>query len=256
MRLKYLIINADDAGMSPEIDAGILETIHSGAVSSISLLVNPPFQVDPEPFKGSGVSIGLHLNLVIGHPCSSLPVFPGKGIMNTLSYPVIEGKNPQIESSETFCLHEVKEEFFSQLSRFREIMGQDPTHLDVHKHLHRSNIEVFSVVVNMAKELNVPLRCLNSAMRALCSAAGVRTTDHFTGDVLPSPYWTVKRLKEQLAGLPDGITELMCHPGAGMKPMSGLRYVEERDTERETFVSREIKGLLTPFKLVNFRTAF
>lgn len=255
MSSKYLIINADDAGLSPEVDAGILETIRSGAVTSVSLFVNPPFRTDLEPFIVSGVSIGLHLNLVLGTPCSSLPALPFNGLINSVLPPATKGETWQQKSLETLCLHDVKEEFQSQLRRFRELTGKDPTHLDVHKHLHRASFDLFLIVAEMAKDLNLPLRCLDNVMRAACKSAGVRTADFFIGDVYPSPYWTVERLREQLTGLPDGITELMCHPAADMKAMTGLRYVKERDGEREALTSRGIKELLAPFQLVNFRTA-
>ncbi|MBA4417175.1 MAG: hypothetical protein C0392_04600 [Syntrophus sp. (in: bacteria)] len=252
MSLKYIIINADDAGLSTETDAGILETIRSGIVTSVSLLVNPPFQADLDSFRESGVSIGLHLNLTHGYPCALLSLSAGKKPGNP-SLPSF----PKERADETggFNPEEVKTEFMSQLYRFIELTGKNPTHLDVHKHLHYRSTGVFPVVMEMARELHVPMRCLDGAMRTACRAAGIRSADHFAGNVSPAPYWTMERLKEELSYIPDGITEIMCHPGKGMKPQDGITYVAERDQERKTFASLEAKGLLEPFRLVDFRTA-
>jgi len=248
MSNQYLIVNADDGGLSPETDEGILDTIFSGVVTSISLLVNPPFCSHIRAFTQSGVSIGLHLNLTLGKPCS-----PSPG-------PTLVGRDGSFrsnghENALGFDGASVKAEFLNQLDRFRDLTGVDPTHLDVHKHLHQRSAAILSVVMEIAAELNTPVRCLDEAMQRTCKAAGVMATDQFLGDVVPAPYWTLERMKTELAGLPEGITELMCHPAKGMKPVEGLTYVAQRDEERKTLSSPEAKELLAPFRLVNFRTA-
>ena len=248
MSNKYLIINADDGGLSPETDEGILDTIRSGVVTSISLLINPPFCAHIKAFTQSGVSMGLHLNLTLGQPCTPSPGPPlvdQDGRFHSNGY-----KNPLV-----FDGASVKAEFLNQLDQFRNLTGADPSHLDVHKHLHRRSMVILSVVMEIAAELSIPVRCLDETMRAVCRAAGVMATDQFLGDVAPAPYWTLDRLKTELDRLPHGITELMCHPANGMRPMEGLTYVAERDEERKTLSSPEAKELLAPFRLVNFRTA-
>jgi len=245
---KYLIINADDGGLSPAIDEGILDTIRAGSITSVSLLVNPPFSPCIKAFKESGVSIGLHLNLTLGKPCTPSPP------------PLLvdqEGRFHGYGSSNHSALERatVKVEFLQQLDRFRDLTGTEPTHLDVHKHLHRSSAVVLSVVLEMAVMLNIPLRCTDDAGRSACRAAEIMATDHFLGDVKPSPYWTIERLKEQLERVSPGITELMCHPGRNGMPMEGITYMAERDEERRTFCSSEARELLASLRLVNFRTA-
>ena len=37
---RFLVINADDYGYSPERDAGILDCYHDNSISSVSLMVN------------------------------------------------------------------------------------------------------------------------------------------------------------------------------------------------------------------------
>jgi chitin disaccharide deacetylase len=245
---KYLIINADDGGLSPETDEGILDTIRAGVVTSVSLLVNPPFSAPITAFTQSGVSLGLHLNLTLGQPCTRLSapsLVDQDGRFHAHGY-----KNPLL-----FDAAAVKAEFLNQLDQFRNLTGADPTHLDLHKHLHRRSMVVLSVVMEIAAGLNVPVRCLDETMRTACRAAGVMATDQFLGDVVPAPYWTLERLKTELDRLSPGIAELMCHPGNNRRPVEGLTYVVERNEERRTFSSSEARELLAPFQLVNFRTA-
>jgi chitin disaccharide deacetylase len=248
MSSTYLIINADDGGLSSETDEGILHTIRAGVVTSVSLFVNRPFCANIEAYKQSGVSTGLHLNLTLGQPCTPLPAPPlvdQDGRFHSNGW-----KNPLV-----FDGASVKAEFLNQLEQFRKLTGADPTHLDVHKHLHRRSMVILSVVMEIAAELSIPVRCLDETMRAACRTAGVMATDQFLGDVVPAPYWTIERLKTELDRLSPGVTELMCHPGTDMRPVEGLTYVAERDEERKTLSSPEAKELLAPFRLVNFRTA-
>jgi chitin disaccharide deacetylase len=65
-----LVVTADDFGLSPGVDHGILETFRRGVVRSTALLVNFPdvgdsaFRLRQEP----GLEVGIHLNLTAGPP--------------------------------------------------------------------------------------------------------------------------------------------------------------------------------------------
>jgi predicted glycoside hydrolase/deacetylase ChbG (UPF0249 family) len=50
-------------------------------------------------------------------------------------------------------------------------------------------------------------------MRRTLAASGVRSADHFLGNGDLRPCWTPERLRNTLAQLLDGVTELMAHPG-------------------------------------------
>jgi hypothetical protein len=50
-------------------------------------------------------------------------------------------------------------------------------------------------------------------MRDRIRAAGGRAADAFLGDAGLRPCWTPKRLVAALEALPEGTSELMCHPG-------------------------------------------
>ena len=244
MSRPTLIVVADDFGLSPEVDAGILETVCYGTVTTVDAIVNPPFAADPKTIQTAGASLGLHLNLTHGYPCSAASHVP------SLTDRAGRFLGRHEESLARADLDEVKCEWRQQVDRFRERVGHLPCHVSVHKQLHRRSPRLLAIAAQVARQCVAPLRTLDPAMRDACRALGALTTDEFIGDVRPAPYWTLARLREQIEGIADGITEVMCHPGKNMKPIDGLRYVAERDVERETFCSPEARALLARFHLV------
>jgi predicted glycoside hydrolase/deacetylase ChbG (UPF0249 family) len=246
---RWLIVNADDLGLCAGVDTGILETIREGIVTSVSLLVNPPHATELAPFVEAAVSVGLHLNLTLGLPCS-----PADGLRCLVD----QGGRFRTDGHEQLSeldAAEVRRELGAQVERFRELTGRHPSHLDFHKHLHRRDDAMLEIGIELARETGVPLRCVNEPMRERCRAAGCATTDHFIGDVRPAPYWTLERLRSELAALPPGITEMMCHPGRDVGAIEGLWYLAERQTERETLISAEARELLDGIELTSFLEA-
>ncbi len=248
MKNRWLIINADDAGLCPEVDEGILEAARAGRVTSVSLLVNPPFRPAVVQLKDLPLSIGLHLNLTLGLPMSPsglVPLKQGNGRFD-----------PRwLDEGRAFEAKEVRDELLRQVETFVTLTGAHPTHLDTHKHVHTRNREIFAVTAGLAKDLGVPLRASGAPAREELKALGVMVTDHFVGGVDPSPFWTGERLAALVTRLPPGITEMMCHPAKGMPAMEGLRYIRERDVERETLLSPAAGELFRGCPRVNFRTA-
>ena len=174
---KRLVVNADDLGYDPEIDRGIFEAHALGLLTSATAMVDTPFA--PQALRAAPVSLGIGLHAVLD---PSLP-------------------RAQAEV-----------ELLRQIARFALLRGAPPTHLDSHKH-HHARPEVLAAFAGVAATLRLPVRALDSPMRDFLRGSGVRTTDHFLGDADLRPCWTPERLASALAALPDGTTELMCHPG-------------------------------------------
>ena len=57
-----LLIDADDYGYSPSYDLGIVAAAEAGAIDGASAMVLRG-ELDPAPLEGTGVAIGLHLEL-------------------------------------------------------------------------------------------------------------------------------------------------------------------------------------------------
>lgn len=111
-----------------------------------------------------------------------------------------------------------------QLARFVELVGARPTHLDTHHHIHREPALAETYTAFADREA-LPARD--------------RTVPHeprFYG----APAIGVESLLEILATLPEGDSELGCHPGYA----DGLRsrYVEERETELATLTDARVRA--------------
>lgn len=241
--MRYLVVNADDVGLCPGVNRGTIAAVRTGTVTSISLLAGPDFHVDLRPYEEAGVSVGLHLNLTLGTPCTPHGEVPS----------LVDESGCFIQDREAVFVRMVEEEaereMRCQLDRFRSLTGRNPSHLDTHKHLHAMDTRLFRLAAGLARELNVPLRARDQEGRDACQQAGVRTTDFFIGKVRPAPYWTEERLEQEIALVPAGTTELMCHLGLGMEAVPGLWYLDHRETEAKTFCSLRAKSLLGEFML-------
>lgn len=188
---RHLIVNADDLGLSPAVNAGIFAAYEQGIVTSASLMVGRPAAVDAAEALAeySDLAIGLHL----------------------------EPENCQ-----------------TQLERFGELVGRDPTHLDSHKHVHEAE-PVKAVAEAIAAELGVPLR--NRKVRYEGGFFG-RGPD---GEPRPEAI-SPERLIGLIRALPPGWTEIGCHPAAGPVPSSS--YDAERQVELRTLIDPRVKNLL------------
>lgn len=239
--MKTLIINADDLGYDPAVTRGIVKAMREGLVTSATFMVNTPFSADAAR-QAAGLALGLHLNLA-RHP----PLwkgFPKEHLGEDGTF--VESRVGEL-SADT-----VANEVRAQLDELQKLTGRGATHIDVHKHLHRQP-RVLDGLIGAAKERNLPVRSVSAQMRAALQTRGVKTNPHFIGDAGSAAYWTLERLETELRALPDGVTELMCHPGyKPEKTRSG--YAEQREVELETFLSARAKELISELsiRLANF----
>jgi chitin disaccharide deacetylase len=229
---RALIINADDLGYDPAVTRGILRAMHEGVVSSATLMVNTPY-AEAAAHEARGLAIGLHFNLARGLPVWA--AFPDASLQGgAFSEALAAHLTPDV----------VEAEALAQLERLDLLLGQPATHVDVHKHLHQ-HPGVFEGLVRAARALRLPVRATGPHMRHALRAHGVRTTDHFLGEAGAKAWWTLERLEQQLATLPEeGVTELMCHPGYTPEAVKS-GYARQREVELATFLHPRVRMALT-----------
>ena len=205
---RYLIVNADDFGLSAGVNQGILEAVEHGVVTSASLMVR---QAGAEAAathvrRDPRISVGLHLDL-------------GEWVFRDNEwvplYSVVSTKDAAAVSGE----------IQRQLAEFRRLVGRAPTHLDSHQHAHREE-PTRSLVIKTAHELAIPLRECHPIR--YCGDFYGQTGE---GERLHEAL-TVSNLRNILSGLAPGITELGCHPGYG----DGLASPYRRERALETKV--------------------
>jgi hypothetical protein len=121
--------------------------------------------------------------------------------------------------------------------------GVAPSHLDSHHHsaLHPS---VQAVFAETALSRGLPVRASSVAARDELRAAGLRTADLFL-DGFYGEGATAENLRAILRGLPDGTSELMCHPAhVDERLVSGSSYAKERERELALLCDPDVRILL------------
>jgi predicted glycoside hydrolase/deacetylase ChbG (UPF0249 family) len=187
---RAAIVNADDFGQSAGINRGIVEAHERGIVTSASLMVRWPAAeaAAEDARRHPRFSVGLHVDL-------------GESIYRDGEWIRLYER---VDRRDTRA---VESEIRAQLALCRELLGRDPTHLDSHQHAHLEE-PVRSILEDLAGELNVPLRHRSSRVRHDGRFYGQTNT----GEPWPSGVSATHLLKI-LSGLPDGVTEVACHPG-------------------------------------------
>jgi predicted glycoside hydrolase/deacetylase ChbG (UPF0249 family) len=118
------------------------------------------------------------------------------------------------------------DELSRQLGLFLRLLGRAPTHLDSHQHAHRAE-PLRSCLVDAGARLGVPVRQTSESV-AYCG-------EFYGQDGRGQPYRSGITFEALLAifdRLPDGTTELSCHPGGDDLSDVVSMYVAERAIER------------------------
>jgi predicted glycoside hydrolase/deacetylase ChbG (UPF0249 family) len=215
---RLLIINADDFGLSQGVNEGILEAHTRGVVTSTSLMVYRPAAraaaADAQHHRE--LSVGLH--------------FVEDGIADL-------DDSTQLETA-----------FTRQLELFREFMGNDPTHVDSHHHVHAEG-DRMATFVKLAEQLGVPLR--HDGKAAYIGGFWA----HWQPGVTELRYVSRRFLLELIANeAREGFTELACHPARVIGDFDSS-YLTEREVELKTLTSPGLRDEIAEagVRLVSFR---
>lgn len=286
--MRNLIVNADDLGWTAGVNRGIADAHRNGIVTSTSLLANGSAFEDAVRTAGElpGLGVGVHLNLSDGSPTA--PAAQVKTLLNE--------DDKFSGSPETLLLRlttkaldskEVEKEWNAQIEKVRAA-GLRPTHLDGHKHVHMLP-GLFGVALRLAKRHGIeavrvsheasPLRTalsdgneatsvallqgvqarglklLARDAREMAERSGIVTADYFCG-IAQTGVLTKAGVQKLLSSLPEGTTELMCHPGYVDEDLrkSGTRLLESRQTELEILTDKSIRKSVADLgiRLINY----
>jgi len=222
---KRLIVNADDLGRTPGINAGIFEAHNQGLVTSATLMVGfPPAEAAAvEWSRLPKLGIGLHVALTGGRP-----ILPPEEVPSLVDEKGRFLARP--EGLDRARPDEVTAEVEAQFDRFRQWTGRLPTHLDSHHHSHRLPM-VYDALVSIAARQGLPVRNASAEVGAWLRRDGIATTDRFSEDFFGQEA-NLETLLKILAGLAPGVTEIMCHPARVDEALRlDSSYVDERQQE-------------------------
>jgi predicted glycoside hydrolase/deacetylase ChbG (UPF0249 family) len=129
-----VVLNADDFGLAPGIDAAVLALLRRGRLSGVSAMATAPWwEVDGPrlaPFTATA-DIGLHFALT---DVPTLPTVRRRGKDGT---PLTFAEVHAAAWTGRIDIDVVLDELRLQWNRFRDVVGRAPSHLDSHQHVHQ-----------------------------------------------------------------------------------------------------------------------
>lgn len=155
--MKYLVVNADDFGLSEGVNRAIIKTHLHGSVSSTTLMVNQAgtrhavnlSKTTPE------LALGLHANLTLGTPVERRHKIDSLvGSCGGFYCRSVFEKRLFLGLIRT---DQLMTELRAQFNKFVELTGTKPSHIDSHQHIHTIP-PVFRVLAEIATRNNIPLR--------------------------------------------------------------------------------------------------
>ncbi|HMM22083.1 MAG TPA: ChbG/HpnK family deacetylase [Selenomonadales bacterium] len=277
--MKQLIVNADDFGLHESINAGIVESHTAGCVTSTSIMAGgEAFEHAVElARRHPKLGVGVHLTLVGARPVA-------RGDIHTL----LTGEGLFFPNYCQFvkkyvCGQIAKEHVEYELRcQMQRVVGKGIpiTHIDSHQHLHvlPGMPEIIGRVAGEFKvhKLRIPAEPIGflgagpfSPSRILARSAltgcsllarsfytrqGFCAPQHFFG-MLSGGAMVQPALMPILRNLPDGVSEIMVHPGKDAQILGrvfpwGYRWQEEM----EALKSKEVLETIQKYgiQLINF----
>jgi len=236
---KKVIITGDDFGLARPVNEAIVRAHTEGILTSASLMAGGVYFKDAVEKARSNptLRVGLHLTLVEGRPVSSLELVPdlvdSNGEFSTrlarsgFRFFFLPGVRRQLAT-----------EIRAQFDAFART-GLLLDHADAHNHMHL-HPTVLGLMLKIGKEYGLravrlpkepPIRSWRAAGNALATRmasafflapwmflmkrtlrrAGVKFNDYLFG-MTDSGVMNETLLKKIIINLPDGVTELCCHP--------------------------------------------
>jgi len=226
--------------------------------------------------KTRGLGLGVHLNLSDGPPIASRAAVPS--LLNNAGE--FEGGPDGLLlkiATRGLSMREVETEWEAQIAKVRAA-GIEPTHLDGHKHVHMLP-GLFEIALRLAKRHGIGairvshetsnlraalstgelratvvlkqgvqargLKLLARDAREQAERAGISTADYFCG-IAQTGELTKEGVTRLLRSLPEGTTELMCHPGYADQALrkTATRLQESREKEVEILTDTTIRNLV------------
>ncbi len=252
--MRTLIINADDLGVNTQRTHGIFQCFEFGIVTNATLLPNA---VDSDragkQAREKGLPTGLHMNLTEEYPLSKRDsiesLVEGNGMF-------LQGERMRkaLDAAEVQKEH-LEREIRAQIEWFFDTVGA-PTHVDSHHHIHTHPAVAAALIPVLERYgvrfVRIPLEeplppfgyiiseeqlekttRINEAAkiaREMYGAYGIATSDHFRGLTL-SGNASLKNIRHIIGRLPEGITELMVHPGSACTFGTPFDLDPQRQTE-------------------------
>ena len=268
--IKQLVVNADDFGFTRDVNQGIIQAHQRGILTATTLMANGDAFADAARLarENPTLDIGAHLVLIGGRGLAAPQVALPATVTRLLA--AIALKQLRIH-----------DELAAQVRRILDA-GIRLTHLDTHKHTHLAP-PVLDAVARIAEEFGIPwvrrpfdlpitaaratatrgkravsggLSLVRARFQGVLARRHCKTTDHFAGFQITGRFRT-QELVALIRALPEGSTELMCHPGICSAELAAARtrLKQSREDELAALTSPETRRAVVEsgVELVNYR---
>ncbi len=285
-RVRRLIVNADDFGLTRGVNRGIAEAHAHGIVTSATVMANGPAFDDAVRLAQSNprLGIGCHAVLIDG-----TPLLGGHEISSLIGRACDLQFRQNLSSFALRAIgglldaRQIEAEATAQIRKLQSA-GLAVSHLDTHKHVHIFP-QVLRPLLRAAQACGVrairnpfgrvgssfiagrpnlwkrygELKLLNlfaRKFRQAVTAAGMLTTDGSLG-IAATGTLDDRLFRFVLENVPDGTWELVCHPGYNDTELQSVRtrLRKSRAVELRLLTSKEIRELLARngVELISYR---
>jgi len=255
---RLLIINGDDAGMCHAANAGTIESLEQGLMTTSTMMVPCPWFPALADYARShpGLDFGIHLThtsewkFYRWGPVAPRDQVPGLVDAAGCLWPSVE---------EVYAHATPEQALIEGRAQIRKALaaGVDVTHLDSHMGTLQYDARYMEAYLKLALEFDLPLRMASQAtlekfqqpaLRARFATQGIVFPDDFVYEELKDESKDVKGFwLRVIRNLKPGVTELYVHAA---KPTDELRAItgswKTRGEEFETFThDAEVKQAVT-----------
>jgi predicted glycoside hydrolase/deacetylase ChbG (UPF0249 family) len=266
---KRLIVNADDYGLTRSVSAGIRQAHLNGAVTSTTALMNMPGVEDDLQIaiaECPKLGLGVHLVLTSGQPL--LPPQQVSSLLPLFRDSDLSRWKDRIDSVRSLKASEIKAEWRAQNEKFVRATGRAPDHLDSHHHIAYLTRELSSALIELAREYrcairmpytdgattvdlygdDIPVDLIERSDRyvlpMLANSIDLPRPDHFEARFYDQDA-TREVLHDIIAHLPDGVSEMMCHPAVPDSDLCVISvYNVPRGNERALLADPKLRSLI------------
>ena len=239
--MKRVIVNADDFGLSPEVNAGVIRAHRDGILGSASLMVAEPAAKAAAELVRQNPALDVGLHAVVCRGRSVLDAAHLRGAVDAsgrfLEKPVLAGMRYFFDRS---MRTKMTDELRAQVERHLELVGY-LNHIDGHLNFHVHPLFA-AILIDLAVEYKVPcirlprenvlttlrlrrnnvpsklieaviFRTLSRRTHRMMTERGLRSTDALFG-LHQSGHLDEDYIVGVIDQLRDGTTELYFHPAA------------------------------------------
>lgn len=235
---KLLIVNADDFGISPGQNYGIIECYKNGVVSSTTAMVTSPWIEHAAALsrENPGLGVGLHFVLTRGRPLTAMKsLVDEKGETGKWLWEYAE--QGRIGSDE------IRTELEAQFDRFVSIFGRLPTHIDSHHFIHMLPA-IYPTVERFTAEKALPIRLDRNDIKKFGLTTNTpRSTDYFDASFYDTGVSETRflQLLDDSVRRGEQSIEIMCHPAFIDNVLLQSAYCYPRVNEVEILTSPHLK---------------